>query len=564
MKKIISILYLALILSAGEFKTLEFQGNSLIEFSDDTLLKVLGVEYPKIYQFWKNEPTFDQTDKKEFIRLLRKFYKSKGFYKVEVNSTTNKDKLTLNITENEAIQINNIKIKSDYSLSDYSLKNGEEFSTIKFKDSKSEIQSLLLNDGYAKHSLDVKAYANLKDYKVDIEINLLKGEISKFGDVNISGVDVNKHFFEDKIMFKKGETFNLKKLQNSSRNLYKSDVFENIALNFNLDINSTEIPIHIHLREKLRRVLKASIGFDTDKGLRGGVSWLHRNFFGNLETLKFDLYASQKDYGIESRFLKRDLKIAKYRMKLENLLTIKDEKFSGYSKQEITETLLFGKKILWLEHFFGLKFEASKIDTNFNLYDLKDESYLINSFIYRVELDKRDSKLNAKNGYFLKFMLENATSLLASELDYLKILFEARYIKTTKHFIFANRLQIGNISKDIPRFKRFFSGGTFSNRGYKYDEVGAKDLENNPIGGNSFIEYMFELRREVYKELELAFFFDTTLLERKKYSFNSTFYNTVGFGLRYNTVIGPLRLDFGFPQKEQDDINFHFSIGQAF
>jgi len=160
--------------------------------------------------------------------------------------------------------------------------------------------------------------------------------------------------------------------------------------------------------------------------------------------------------------------------------------------------------------------------------------------------------------------LEKSMKGIGSDLDYFKSTADLRYIKTYNNSLtFASKLRVGRIDADVPIFKRFFTGGANTNRGYDYRDFGPKDSANVPLGGVSLVDAMVELRYRVWQKLWVTSFYDTSLLSQKSDDFSDKYYGSYGVGMRYNTVIGPIRLDFGFPQ-DRDDWTFHISIGQVF
>ena len=97
-----------------------------------------------------------------------------------------------------------------------------------------------------------------------------------------------------------------------------------------------------------------------------------------------------------------------------------------------------------------------------------------------------------------------------------------------------------------------------------------------PIGGNSMLALSGELRASLHGNLGGVLFLDAgnVWAESFGYKLNDLRY-AVGPGLRYQTPVGPIRLDLGYqlnptpelivngsPQKRR--YRLHFSIGQAF
>ncbi len=150
---------------------------------------------------------------------------------------------------------------------------------------------------------------------------------------------------------------------------------------------------------------------------------------------------------------------------------------------------------------------------------------------------------------------------LASEMDYLKILTEARYLKEVDPMVFAFKVKLGRLSQETPVFKHFFAGGAMSNRGYEYRDLGIH-YEGDAIGGVGLIDTSLEGRYYLTKDFSVVAFIDSTTISQEVDKFNDEWYRSYGFGMRYLSIIGPLRFDIGF----REDYNFaiHFGIGQVF
>ena len=131
------------------------------------------------------------------------------------------------------------------------------------------------------------------------------------------------------------------------------------------------------------------------------------------------------------------------------------------------------------------------------------------------------------------------------------------------------------IVEDLPASERFFAGGDTTIRGYALDTVGAPDTisdEGFPTGGNAVVILNAELRVPVWKDVGTALFVDGGNVFRRVTQFDvGELRGAVGFGLRYNSPIGPVRLDLGFKldrrfinDRLEPRTGWHFSIGHIF
>ena len=192
------------------------------------------------------------------------------------------------------------------------------------------------------------------------------------------------------------------------------------------------------------------------------------------------------------------------------------------------------------------------------------------------------SLLDARNGYYASVHLEQAGGWLGGAFDYSEISGEGRvYQALGDRAVIALRARAGSIDSTnpetlVPFFKRYFLGGATSLRGWGRFEVAPLTEEGNPIGGNTFFNFSTELRVPIVGKLGGVLFLDggNVWTNPWDFNFNDMRYDA-GTGLRYNTPVGPVRLDFGFQIKEipgllvdgeeqKRPFRVHFSIGQAF
>jgi len=119
----------------------------------------------------------------------------------------------------------------------------------------------------------------------------------------------------------------------------------------------------------------------------------------------------------------------------------------------------------------------------------------------------------------------------------------------------------------VPLFDRWFLGGIYSLRGYRYPEVGPRDSKGQPIGGQTYWLGSAEYSIPVITFMRLAAFYDIGMVYRDPYHYNFANYNdNWGVGVRLNIPrLGPLRLDYGIPitsdGKNGRSGRFQFSAG---
>jgi outer membrane protein insertion porin family len=135
-------------------------------------------------------------------------------------------------------------------------------------------------------------------------------------------------------------------------------------------------------------------------------------------------------------------------------------------------------------------------------------------------------------------------------------------------------------SGDVPFYDRYYLGGAYSLRGFKYRNIGPRDptfgpvnpsMPDEPIGGDSYwfgsLEYSIPiLDKENGPSVRFALFCDAGAVGAGSYSFSGNFDDDYGLGLRLDIPhLGPLRLDYGIPfthdQHNSGSGKFQFTVG---
>jgi translocation and assembly module TamA len=573
MQRFIALLiFITVLLSAKEFEKLEFKGEGIDflmgTFSSSNLYKVIGKPYPPFYTPWRDDPTFDDVEIPKYEELITDYFNAHGYYKVTLNSTVGKDAITIDINKNEPIKIKEIKVHPTEGLRRYlPFKEGDIFTTEGFKESKKIIERKLLEEGYPRYFFEAKAYVDLDLYEAKIDYHVDKNMSVKLSDTFISGRgDVKEEIIKEAITYKNGDTYDIRELEKTYDNIYEFGVYDYITVEPKIDENTSTVPVDIELKMGDTKFFKNSIGYNTDTGPRGSLSWIDKNFFGNLKVFDVGFKVSKLGYEAYNIFYNPRI-ILPYIGKIDfkNEINYHLIKYDSYDERGLVNRVTFGKKVFGLEHYFGLLTEISKIKSKVDGTDDESGSYFINSFFYRLLIDKRDSMVDAKRGYYASFYLEKSDKIIGSDLDYLKALVELRYIKSFMHdkLTLGLKTRLGSINSDVPTFKRFYTGGSFTNRGYDFQELGLKDRAGVPRGGVSLIDVLGEVRYEVFSKFSTVLFYDSSMLSIEPHTFDDEFYDSWGFGIRYLTPIGPFRLDFGFP-RDEPGWTFHISIGQVF
>jgi outer membrane protein insertion porin family len=117
-------------------------------------------------------------------------------------------------------------------------------------------------------------------------------------------------------------------------------------------------------------------------------------------------------------------------------------------------------------------------------------------------------------------------------------------------------------------FDRLFLGGSNNLRGFDFRDVGPRDVNGEPLGGKTLARATVEYTFPLIEKARGALFYDTGFVNSKSWDFSTDHIaSDIGFGLRLDLPIGPLRVDYGIPlQKDgrHGSGKFNFNVGYQF
>jgi outer membrane protein insertion porin family len=187
-------------------------------------------------------------------------------------------------------------------------------------------------------------------------------------------------------------------------------------------------------------------------------------------------------------------------------------------------------------------------------------------------IDRRDSFFDAKRGWFGSVSLQWGQREFGSDLDYLRTLVRGSYYQPLGPVVLAGNVRWGRLvplGGPVPLtiFDLFFNaGGTETVRGYSQDALSAYSFFEAPLGGTKLLVGNAELRAPLFWRLSGVLFADAgnTFKETQPIRLKELGVG-LGFGLRINTPLAPIRVDLGFPRSfGATGVRWHFSIGQMF
>jgi outer membrane protein assembly complex protein YaeT len=574
MRIAVVFLFFCVVAFAADITGIAFVGNKA--FFSQTLENVLGLKSESGFKIWKKDENLSLDDALDLVEKLSEFYSSKGFYQAVVESDLQDGQLVFRITENNPVRIDKFQVNSPFYIKQYlQLTSGDIFDADIFVDMKAKIRRYLDESGYPRAKLLSSASIYLDLYKCDVELNITNPVKSKIIHIATPSLeDISRKAILDKLDFAEGDFFDIRKIESSRENLHLTDLFSGVVIEIDEEHSiGDDIAIIIKLEKGKEKSFKVSIGYTTDEGPRLRFSWINKNFNGDFKRLETSLKVMDKTQSADVALSVPKVLGMPFEDKVSFEKTIWE--YQGYEEKRLSNAFRFSKDILSTKHYFGLKSESGEVRAQNESEYVKTQIYTTNAITYEYLLDKRNSKLDATSGHLIDMNIEFANNILASTLNYVKMEFEARKIYTflptsiLENFTIAGKGYIGTIDdlkkSYIPIFKRFFAGGSFSNRGYSYRKIGPQNADGDYVGAKSIVEMSVEGRYKFGKKSSAVLFYDSTMMNYGSMTFVGSFKPSVGAGLRYDTGVGPIRIDVGVPLVEQKRSPvLHVSFGQLF
>ncbi|MEM9434331.1 MAG: BamA/TamA family outer membrane protein [Pseudomonadota bacterium] len=413
---------------------------------------------------------------------------------------------------------------------------------------------------------------------LNAQVTLDPGPKLRFGTMTVAGnTDVRTRRVVQIAGFPAGRVFSPDLVDAVQTRLRRTGTFSSAVLIEDTNPNSDNtLDFELQVAENLPR----RVGFGGEISSQDGVTisgfWLHRNVLGDAGRLRFE--GEVADIGGETSAEDLSLSVRYDRPATFN----EDTDFYALTSLERLDEPNFKTRSLDLEigirryatarreYTLGIGLETAKTEDAFG-----DRRYTLMKFPLGTTFDYRDDTLDAKSGYFANlgatpfYGLDGISSGLRLTAD-----LRGYYsLGTDKKVTLAVRGQLGSVSgaslSNAPTDFLFYSGGGGTVRGQDFQSLGVDLPGDETAGGRAFLGLSGEIRAKTTENLSLVGFWDAGYIGREAFPDGSSgrWHSGAGIGARYNTGIGPIRLDLAVPVSGPGDMSgfqIYVGIGQAF
>ncbi|NSX55624.1 autotransporter assembly complex protein TamA [Parasulfitobacter algicola] len=431
------------------------------------------------------------------------------------------------------------------------------------------------DQGYAKaEPADQSIVAIHSSNTLDVDIRLAPGPRLRFGNLIVQGNEgVRTERIREIAGLPTGQIYSPQELDQAQKRLRRTGAFRSAALiEAETPNRDGTLDITAQVNEQKRRRLGYGIEAEADEGLALSAFWLHRNLLGGAERLRVDAgisgigSQSDLDYNLGARFTRP----ATFRSDTDLYLEARIEQLNepDFSSREFTIGGGLERYVSdTFQYSYGVAILGSEIED-----DLGERDLLLLTFPLDARWDLRDDRANPRAGYFLDGQLIPYLGTLDAQSGARLFLDGRVYREFGDNTVLAFRGQFGSVigsdTDATPASYLFYSGGGGTVRGQEYQSLAVELDGDDRIGGRVFMGGAFEVRRDLDDTFGLVAFYDVGYVGPDSLpSDGGDWHSGAGLGLRYNTGIGPIRLDVGVPVSgpETDSLfQIYIGIGQSF
>lgn len=624
---------------------LDIKGN---EYFDTKTIRERMLITPATILRYRNGRYSEELVRKD-VEAIEYLYRANGFRDVKVSTRVERDKqgkaeevaLYLTIQEGaqwfvSGVEINGVNLRDfEYLKGLLQTSEGQPFSDTALVSDRDTILNFYFNSGYPDAALELRTEPDAPSRRVNVKIDVTEGRRNFVRRVLVGGYKTTRpRLIYDRIPLETGDPLSQSAIIDAQRRLYDLGIFAKVDIALqNPQGNERDKNVLYRLEEASRYSYTFGFGaqlariggglgtFNSPAGAPGfsprvnlGVSRV--NFMGLGHTVSFrgQLSAFQQRVVVNyyaPQFTGNDKLNLSFTSLYDDSRDIRT-----FASQRIESSIQLGQKLSKANTFqYRFTFRRVQIDQS----TLSIDPALIPLFSQPVRLgifsasfiqDKRDDPIDSRRGVYNTVDFGFAGSAFGSQSDFLRLIYRnSTYHRVKKDVVLARLTTLGgmyslsgrSLQRDVPLPERFFSGGGATHRGFPDNQAGPRDLSTGfPIGGKALLMNTLELRfpligdtiggvlfhdmGNVYKDLD-KISFRTSQKDVQDFDY---MVHALGFGIRYRTPVGPVRLDVGFSPnsprffgfkgtREQlvqgggvrlvqriNQLQFHFSLGQTF
>ena len=575
----------------AKIKKINFIGDKV--FRDNTLRNIIISEENKFWKFITQNKLLDNSRIKADVSRLNNFYKNRGYFNVNIKSTTaiinekNQFELIFNINAGKKYFFDNVTItkNNNEEVLNENIKVFEnKFAKLKNKPySKKKINNIVnqLNEFALSNDfvfLNAKFQEIIKkDDKIDISIyfdNLEKQYVER---INILGNFItDEKVIRNNLIVDEGDPYNDILFNKSIQTIKSKNIFKTVKYKSNNNMKNNK-EIDIFVEEKATGEIFAGAGAGTaGTTLTAGIK--ENNYLGL--GIQLDTNLSLTDDTIRGKFSVLNPNFKNTDKSIKTTIESSAEDFlssSGYKTKKTgfaVGTEFEQKNDLFVNLEISNYYEdLETISSASNIIKKQEGSYFENLLTYKITYNKLDQNFQPSDGFKNNF--SQTLPLISEDLTVENSFTSSAYHSLSDNLILSARFfvkAVNSLDDNVRVSKRVFVPGRRL-RGFESGKIGPKD-GTQFIGGNyaSSLNLNSTLPNILFENdnIDLNLFIDLANVWEVDYDSSidtSKIRSATGIAVNWYSTIGPLTFSYAIPLSEaKSDVTekFRFQIGTSF
>jgi outer membrane protein assembly complex protein YaeT len=581
---------------------IEFRGNRY--FSNEILRSVLSIQPASFLERGR----FSRRLLAEDADRIQAMYISNGFLGARVQGQVTESHrgkaddllVSFSIEEGPQTRVGDLRIEGNAVLDTESLLGvsgatpNQPYSESSVTGDRNNILALYFNEGFPEARFEAEAVAAAEANRVNLRYRITEGPQVRVRQVLLDGYQhTRRDVVAREVLLAAEEPLRQGDVVESQRRLYNLGIFSRVQIAPQNPAGTEREKNLVVLVDEARRYTIAygggiefqrlggaggdPVAGDFRASPRGLFEISKANFAGRAHTISFKVRASSLQgralgsYAAPNFWGKSswNLLLTALADKTRDVRTFTSQRYEGSA--QIEHRLSPATSFLYRYAFRRVLVDAGSLQIDPQQIPLFSQPTEISAFSLTWIRDRRDNPAEALRGDFNTVDVSLAGKHIGSSASFFRLFFQnSTYHRVGRRLVFARSARLGlqepfadTTLNEIPLPERFFAGGGNTLRGFGLNQAGPRDPQTGfPVGGLAMIVLNHELRfpmrlPRLADRVGGAVFYDagnvfsrvnriTFRLEPRSPSDINYFSHTIGFGVRYGTPIGPVRLDLGY------------------
>lgn len=570
-------------------KEIRFVGNKA--FTDKELQKEMTTSEKGILSWFNDSGKLKRDILEQDRSRIGALYHNNGYIEAKISEAeiTYEDKwlvVTFDISEGDRFRVGTVDLAGDLIDDKNDLFKFIELSKEKFfsrkilRDDIMRLTDHYAEKGYAFAEANPRLQKNIADHRMDVVIDCKKGNLIHVNRIVIKGNNRTRDkIIRRSMQVKEGGILDATAIRRSSEYLQRLDFFEEVSVTPEPTIQEDLMDVIVEVKEKATGTFSVGAGYSSVDSMMFMGEISENNLLGKGQRLSLQANLSSSSNRYNLNFTEPRLNDTKLLFGYD--LYNWQREYDDYTKDSTGGALRFGYPI-WNKWRLGWSYgydDTKLTDLSATAaQDILDSLSIETSSFITVALSKdtRDRYTDTSKGAVHSFSVKHAGMFLGGDSSFTKIeastswYFPFRW-DTVFHAKGAFGYAMENETNKLPVYEKFYLGGLNTVRGFENGKISPKDpVTGERIGGEKMwygnLEWLFPIVKDA--GLKGLVFFDAgnTYEDSDSWDVSDLRYS-VGFGFRWLSPMGPLRLEWGYnldPETDEDQGIWDFSLGGSF